>query len=642
MHFLSFYITTYRHMILEMIAVLYDIVLLLYVVTQSRKEKVTGRRFNFLVIMVTVLTFTEVVAPVSRLLPAGYHIFKMYIDVSQFIFAFLCEAAFAKYMEESCRFDAPKALGYVNQGIIFLTLVAMLSNPFNGIISMIEEDTNTFISGPLYIPLGYGPAAYFTLYSLVIFIISFKRIDVRERVFLFVAFGIIVTAAVIQPLMNGKLKLIGLFASFSVFVLYFSLETKDYREMVNVKEKLIDARKSANAANLAKSVFLANMSHEIRTPMNAILGMNDIILRNNNEPNILKYADDMKKSGNELLQIINDVLDIYKIEAGQLEIRDENYQLSAFVSGVNDIVKNHAKEKGLHFSVHVDDWLPDSLSGDVVRLEQILVNIINNAIKFTRKGNVDFGVSGKLIKGKDKKATSGEGNTSFEVHDVIKLEFTVEDTGIGIKEEDLPYIFDNFKRVDMERNRSIQGAGLGLSIVKNLVDNMNGTVDVESYYGRGTRFTVTINQTIEGMDRYIDHANVTGHRINVELPSLLGLRVLVVDDNEMSIAVLKSMLRSTKADVVTMTDSYEGLEVLENEPFDMVFLDYMMPGLDGTDILKKVKETREGINHEVPFIIMCANMTIEDVAHYLELGFYYALPKPIRTKELSQLLEGMR
>ncbi|MCR4716938.1 MAG: response regulator [Lachnospiraceae bacterium] len=644
MQFFAYYITTYKYMMLEMIAVFYDVILLLYVFSLVKSDTESGKRFRDLAFMGTLLTFSEVLAPLTRLMPASLHVIKMYFDVFQFVFAFLSEVTFARYMMASCKYTPPKMVDAFNKVLVIITLVGMASSPFTGIISTYDEITGKFTNGPLYMALGYGPAAYFTLYSLFIFIINFKKIDIRERVFLFIAFGVIVSAAGLQPLMNGKIKLVGLFASFSVFILYLSLEASDYKGMVSVREELIEAERTANAANVAKSTFLANMSHEIRTPMNAILGMNDIILRNNTEPAILKYSSDMKKSGNELLQIINDVLDISKIEAGQLEIRSENYQLSTFVSNVSDVVKKQARDKGLSFNVHVDDDMPNALVGDPARLEQILVNLLNNAIKYTEKGSVDLAITGKIIK--DKKAVQSEDrdedSIGFELRDEIKVEFLVEDTGVGIKEEDISHIFDNFKRVDIEKNRSIQGAGLGLAIVKYLVEAMDGEIEVESYYGRGSRFTVSVTQSISGLDRYIDHVKVPVSRIKVDMPSMLGLRMLIIDDNDMNLTVMKSMMRSSKGDVVTVNNSYDGLRVIETEPFDIVFIDYMMPGLDGTDIYKKVMENREGVNHDVPFIIMSANMTNDDMAHYSELGFYYALCKPIQGEEVACLLEGMR
>ncbi len=630
------YIFTNKYMMLETAAILYDFILLGFLFTQGRLVSENGKRFRYLAINITLLTLVEILGPITRAWDAKFHIIKMYFDVSTFIFAFLAEVSFAGYMAFTCKFNAPKVLNIFNSIVVAVTMFVMLTNPFTGVISNYDEVEHVFISGPLYLAIGYGPCIYFTLFSLVIFFINMKKTDFREKIFLIISFSLIVGASVMQPLMHGRLKLTGLFGSFAIFVLYLSLESSDYRNMVDVRRKLIEAKMTANAANLAKSTFLANTSHEIRTPMNAILGMNDIILRNNKEPQILKYSSDMKKSGGELLQIINDVLEISKIEAGQFAIKEEKYQLSKLVYNVESEMRVKARDKGLHFLVHVDDKLPDSLMGDVERIEQILIKLLDNAIKFTKKGDVDLTITGKIINRKN-----ADEDVEVNPHDTIRLNFVVEDTGVGIREEDLPVIFDNFKRVDMERNRSIQGAGLGLSIVKNLVDLMGGRIDVESYYDRGSRFEISINQEVIGSDRYIDHVKVTGIRANVEMPSLLGLRILVVDDNEMSLTVIKGLLRMTKAEIVVTESSQEGLRLLENEPFDLVFLDYMMPVMNGTEIFKKMVKDYSGVNHEVPFVLMSANMTNEDMAAYSEQGFYYALSKPIDPNELCQLLETM-
>ena len=631
------YIFNNKYMMLEAAAILYDIILLGFLLTQGRLISENGKRFRYLAITISMLTLVEILGPITRAWDAQFHVIKMYFDVSTFIFAFLAEVSFAEYMALTCKFKAPRVISIFNDVLIAFTLFVMLTSPFTGWISNYDEVEHVFVSGSLYLAVGYGPCIYFTIYSLIIFLINMKKTDFREKIFLIISFTLIVGASVMQPLMHGRLKLTGLFGSFAIFVLYLSLESSDYRNMVEVRRKLIEAKMTANAANLAKSTFLANTSHEIRTPMNAILGMNDIILRNNNEPQILKYSSDMKKAGGELLQIINDVLEISKIEAGQFSIKEEKYQLSKLVFNVESEMKGKAREKGLRLLVHVDDKLPDSLMGDVERIEQILIKLLDNAIKFTEKGDVELTITGKILNRKN----VDEEEEGVNPHDTIRLNFVVEDTGVGIKEEDIPVIFDNFKRVDMERNRSIQGAGLGLSIVKNIVYLMGGRIDVQSYYNRGSRFSIDINQEVIGSDRYIDHVKVTGIRSNVEMPSLLGLRILVVDDNEMSLTVIKGLLRMTKAEIVLADSSTEGLRLLETEPFDLVFLDYMMPVMDGTEIFKRMVKDLSGVNHEVPFILMSANMTNEDMAAYSEQGFYYALSKPVDPNELCQLLETM-
>jgi signal transduction histidine kinase/CheY-like chemotaxis protein len=631
------YIFNNKYMMLEAAAILYDFILLGFLLTQGRLISENGKRFRYLAITISMLTLVEILGPITRAWDAQFHVIKMYFDVSTFIFAFLAEVSFAEYMALTCKFKAPRVISIFNDVLIAFRLFVMLTSPFTGWISNYDEVEHVFVSGSLYLAVGYGPCIYFTIYSMTIFLINMKKTDFREKIFLIISFTLIVGASVMQPLMHGRLKLTGLFGSFAIFVLYLSLESSDYRNMVEVRRKLIEAKMTANAANLAKSTFLANTSHEIRTPMNAILGMNDIILRNNNEPQILKYSSDMKKAGGELLQIINDVLEISKIEAGQFSIKEEKYQLSKLVFNVESEMKGKAREKGLRLLVHVDDKLPDSLMGDVERIEQILIKLLDNAIKFTEKGDVELTITGKILNRKN----VDEEEEGVNPHDTIRLNFVIEDTGVGIKEEDLPVIFDNFKRVDMERNRSIQGAGLGLSIVKNIVYLMGGRIDVQSYYNRGSRFSIDINQEVIGSDRYIDHVKVTGIRSNVEMPSLLGLRILVVDDNEMSLTVIKGLLRMTKAEIVLAESSAEGLKLLETEPFDLVFLDYMMPVMDGTEIFKRMVKDHSGVNHEVPFILMSANMTNEDMAAYSEQGFYYALSKPVDPNELCQLLETM-
>ncbi len=407
---------------------------------------------------------------------------------------------------------------------------------------------------------------------------------------------------------------------FAVGMVYlFSAEEK-----VRESDELRAAKNLAEQANNAKSDFLANMSHEIRTPINAIMGMNEMVLRESKDESIRGYALNIDSASKTLLSLINDILDFSKIEAGKMEIIPAPYDVASFFHDVINMTSIKVKQKKLDFEIEIDSNLPSTLQGDEVRNRQVLVNILNNAIKYTKTGYVKLLVNG------------------IKEDDDFTLMMQVEDSGIGIKPEDLDKLFEGFQRLDLEQNRSIEGTGLGLAITRNLLERMGGHIEVSSEYGKGSVFTVYLPQEIMDESPIGDFEQKyealakekEGYRESFVAPEA---RVLVVDDNEMNLEVVKALLKSTDIQITTCMSGMECLDLMKKTHFDVILLDHMMPGMDGIQTLSKMIETMEE-GQLVPVIALTANAIVGAKEEYLKAGFSDYLSKPIDGVELEKLL----
>ena len=396
----------------------------------------------------------------------------------------------------------------------------------------------------------------------------------------------------------------------------------------SMMKQLSQAREIADAANRSKSDFLANMSHEIRTPINAVLGMNEMILRESKEPDILTYAENVDSAGKNLLSIINDILDFSKIESGKMEIVEAPYRLSAVLNDVSNMVMFRAKEKQLSFHVDADRNLSDGLYGDEVRIRQVMTNLLNNAVKYTVRGSVKLTVEEKVIPDNE---------------ETVNLVATVEDTGIGIREEDMKKLFGKFERVDLEQNKTVEGTGLGLAITKKLVEMMGGTIHVESVYGKGSRFTVSIPQKIVSDERVGDFREAFQHnakeagayRESFHAPDA---HILVVDDTEMNLMVIRSLLKKTKLKVTTASSGKEAIAYAERIRFDLILMDQRMPGMDGAVTQKKIRMLPDIGNRDLPIICLTADAIQGAKERYLEQGFTDYLSKPVESVALEEML----
>ncbi len=380
-------------------------------------------------------------------------------------------------------------------------------------------------------------------------------------------------------------------------------------------------KEAADESNKAKSNFLANMSHEIRTPMNAIIGMDEMILRESHDGRIRKYALDIQSAGKTLLSIINDILDLSKIESGKMEIVPVEYDISSVLNDLVNMTRGKAEDKGLYYEMKVDPDIPATLYGDEIRVRQIMLNILNNAIKYTEEGTVTLDVS-------------------FD-REEQKLKAKISDTGMGIRKEDMGKLFDSFRRLEESRNRKVEGTGLGLNITKQLVEMMNGEIRVESKYGEGSAFTVTVPQKVidtTPIGAFAEHLKRAQSQTEVYRPTLIapGAKALIVDDNEMNLEVIAALLQDTKVKVTLALSGEECLAILREQQFDVIFLDQMMPGLSGTETLKQIK--REHLANGTPVIALTADAIVGARDSYIQEGFTDYLSKPVMYEDLEEIL----
>ena len=426
-----------------------------------------------------------------------------------------------------------------------------------------------------------------------------------------------------------------LFTIAVIFIVYFG-----QRAAENIQ--LREARQIAEHSNAAKSEFLANMSHEIRTPINAVMGMNEIILRESAQArerlpedrdkvrevlsDISGYAGVIDTAGKNLLDIINGILDISRIEAGKLEIRESEYRLSSVLNDVCSMIRFRARSRNLSFLADVSGQLPDRLYGDGVRVRQILLNILSNAVKYTLRGSVTLSVAGEITGA-----------------DTVTLAITVRDTGVGIREEDLSRLFEKFERIGPGEDGSVEGTGLGLAIVKSLLDMMGGSIAVDSVYGSGSVFTVILPQKFvsaepigDFMERF-ERSDDPGDA-PADLFRAPEAHILVVDDTRMNLSVTEGLLKNTEIRIDSALSGSEALQQTLYTPYDLILMDQRMPEMDGTEALHLLREQKDGLNSGTPVICLTADAISGARERYMAEGFTDYLSKPINSRELRRCL----
>jgi signal transduction histidine kinase/DNA-binding response OmpR family regulator len=410
-------------------------------------------------------------------------------------------------------------------------------------------------------------------------------------------------------------------------VSYFCASVSISRARVEEQaEELQEKAKELKKASTEKSRFLANMSHEIRTPINAVLGMNEMILRESTNETITGYSDNIRSASKTLLSIVNDVLDFSKIEAGEMSIIPVDYSTMTLLRDAYNVVAQRAADKKVELRVFNNTMMPARLMGDETRIRQILTNLLNNAIKYTTEGLVTV-----------------EMDFNKEEGSKGRLFISVTDTGIGISDEDKNKLFTSYIRVDQKKNRNIEGTGLGLSITKQLVALMDGRISLESEYGMGSKFSVEIPQTITddtpmgvfaetpaaGMKR------VSGYKESFRAPEA---EILVVDDVDMNLEVMKGLLKNTKVKITTATNGVDCIDLAKQNHYDIIFMDHLMPDMDGIETFKRLKSVKDCINAETPVIVLTANAVAGAKEEYIKEGFADYLSKPVQGNTLEEMV----
>ncbi len=392
------------------------------------------------------------------------------------------------------------------------------------------------------------------------------------------------------------------------------------------KEEAESAKAEAMAANQAKSRFLANMSHEIRTPINAVLGMDELILRQTKDKEIEQYAVNLREAGQSLLNLINDILDFSKLESGKMEIVEADYHLEEVLHDAVNMVAPWMDKKGLAFKLECDPELPTGLHGDSIRIQQVLINLLTNAAKYTNVGSVSLYAGCRKID-----------------EEKMELILAVKDTGIGISNENKQKLYDSFQRLEEERNRSIQGTGLGLSIVKQLLDLMHGVIKVDSIYGRGSTFTVEIPQGVHDWTPVgdvmssLNRAKEDNEKYKERFKAPQA-KILIVDDLPMNLLYAKKLLKPVEVQVDTVQSGMECLNMLQRKRYHIIFMDHMMPEMDGIETMRRMRTLVGNRNIGVPVVMLTANAVSGAREEYMSLGFSEYMSKPMRGIDMENMI----
>jgi K+-sensing histidine kinase KdpD len=362
--------------------------------------------------------------------------------------------------------------------------------------------------------------------------------------------------------------------------------------------------------------------------MNAIIGMNEMILRDSGEEEVKKYSENIRNAGNTLLGIINDILDFSKIEAGKMELIDVDYNFVSLLNDLVNMVQRKAEEKGLEFKINVGSDTPKILHGDEIRIKQVITNILSNAVKYTREGSITFSVK------------------SFKCEDdpeSVMLHVSVEDTGVGIKKEDLDKLFEAFERIEEKKNRNIEGTGLGMAIAQSFLNMMGSAIQVESEYGNGSVFSFDLKQKVVKWEPVGEFDTAAKQFASERKPYKVQFtapkaKILVVDDSEINLKVFVSLLKQTKMQIDTAESGDAGIVLFKRNFYDVIFLDHMMPDKDGIETIKEMKECQDTPNQKTPVICLTANVVTGMREMYINAGFDDYLTKPIDTEKLETML----
>lgn len=391
----------------------------------------------------------------------------------------------------------------------------------------------------------------------------------------------------------------------------------------SILSKLFMQKNKSEQDSKAKNEYLANMAHDIRTPINTVLGMNEMILRENTNVEVNEYANNIKRASNILVELVNDILDISKIESGNMELLEDSYEVGELLNDVITVIKDKCKKKNLQFVVNVDKSIPSQLYGDENKIKQVLLNLLTNAVKYTQSGTVTFEIKVMNRNGSDN----------------VELYVSVEDTGSGIQQENLKSIFSSFKRIDEIRNTKIEGTGLGLNIVYHLLKLMKSKIEVQSEYGIGSKFYFLLDQKIVNNRPIGDYLDSFNSQISKKNNYKVGFiapeaRILVVDDNEMNLLVASKLLKDTQMKIDIVSSGFGCLAKINEKKYNLILMDIKMPELDGVETLRRIRGGNS-INVDTPVIALTADVVAGVKEKYLNEGFIDYIAKPIDAKKFE-------
>ncbi len=473
------------------------------------------------------------------------------------------------------------------------------------------------------VSIAYLSVAFFLLLTVISVVMKYKEIHYKKRKPIIIALIFESVSYLGQFFIEGSLTT-SIGTTLLVLSFYLTLESPD----IQLIKQLSDEKERADHANKVKTEFLRNMSHEIRTPINTIVGMNEMIIRESNQKEIIEFAQDIKNSSKLLLSIINDILDFSKIESGKTELVCVEYNLRNLLHDEYVMFSAKVKNKGLTLNFDIAPEIPCHLKGDDMRIKQILTNIINNAVKYTQQGEITVNV--KLV------SLEGE---------IAKLFFSVKDTGAGIKEEDIANLFEVFKRIDEEKNRNIEGTGLGLNIVINLLKLMGSTLNVESEYGKGSEFFFYLDQPVVSDEKIgnFSEFNKNTDTSDIVISSLTAknVTILVVDDNLMNLKVIRSYLNKTGIVLHEADSGMKCCELVKENKYDLILMDHMMPEMDGVETFKRLKEMENNLSIDTPVVMLTATAVSGMKEYFIKEGFSDYITKPVNSETLLNTIAKM-
>lgn len=590
--------------------------LLIFCVNFFSKKKVNNietKLYGYIILITLIGTFVDIL---------GFLLFKFNINYNGFFYKMLSKTMLLYFLSWITLFTyyiysiSERILLKHNKYIIFSLFIIF------SLLSLLlplyfEAGNNAIYPQGLGVTITYGYITLFILIDIVLTIENLRNVSFKKYFPVIFVIGLIFLSMLVQRFFPD-LFLINFSLSLIVSIMYFTIENPDVKTI----EQLNQAKDTAVKANQAKSDFLSSMSHEIRTPLNAICGFSNSLLEN---PGVSDEAKgDVKNiimASDSLLDLVNGILDISKIEANKLEIIDTNYNFYKMFDELVLLTKARIGDKPLEFKYSYDESIPKYLYGDGMRVKQVILNLLTNSVKYTKEGFVEFRVR------------------SVVKDNIIRLIISVEDSGIGIKKENIEKLFTKFERLGVERETTTEGTGLGLAITKRLVEMMGGNVAVQSIYGKGSIFTLSIDQKIvsgEELNKLITEEEKE-EKPSDEVADASGKKVLVVDDNQLNLRVAERLLRAYKCDIECVSSGSECItKIVNGEKYDLILLDDMMPKMSGSETLVKLKEID---SFDTPVCVLTANAITGMREEYLGKGFNDYLSKPIVKEELNRVIK---
>lgn len=608
------------------VSILISAILLVTSNNKYKKVSKANRSFTWALVLMIISCSIEILVTITRTYP---HIFPptiMHIMRCSYSIAngFLAIFIYIYTRSYSDSFDTKK--NWADYSALFAggfyVLISIIDIP-TGIVTWFEED-GTYVHGPLYFItfVGVGVVLLFAFIATI----NDKKYYTKEQ---FMAINSLISltgvSTILEIAISSKVLVIMFGITIGLLIIFMSLESPEYAKTVAAKEEAERLRNEADLANSAKSNFLARMSHEIRTPMNAIMGMNEMIISSTHEEQTKIYSSDAYNAAHNLLDIINDILDFSRIESGKLTIINDKYSLTSILKDLWVLFSVKASEKGLMIDFEIDPTLYDERNGDKVRIRQILINLLNNAIKYTDEGKVTlriFEVS------------------SDENSDVVRYE--VIDTGRGIRKEDIGKLSEAFERIEEKKSTNITGTGLGISITTSLLEMMDSKLSVESEYQKGSVFSFVLKQNVLSDKKVSEYkeAKLEEIVVNDSNINLLGKKILCVDDTPINLKVFKAFLKDTSVDIDLAESGKDALALTAKNHYDLIFMDHLMPEMDGVDCLKEIRNQERGENADTPIIVLTANAIKGAREKYIEYGFAEVCFKPYTKDDLVKVLNN--